>query len=214
MKTITKIIYVAIASIAVINSAKAEGYYLGGGFGYNSLSSDTDSFEARMKNIYGGTISSTQNGSVGNIRLISGLKINKQYSMELGYSKSGNIGSTYIGKTAGNTSYSGDYSSSYSGFDVSAIIRPSTLPKLNNFFVNVGIHKYDVKGTAHDNFGGSLSSQSGGSNGSGQLFGVGYDLKLNKFVDLRFNITHFNKIGGASTDRLNNFGFTLIENYN
>ena len=45
------------------------------------------------------------------------------------------------------------------------------------------------------------------------MFGVGYNWKLDKYLDLRLAMNRINKIGGASDFNVTNFGIILIENY-
>jgi Outer membrane protein beta-barrel domain len=213
MKTITIIIYVAIASIAAINSAKAEGYYLGGGFGYNALSLDKSLFEYSMRKSHGGTVNSDVSANVSNFKLLAGIKLNPNYAIELGYFNSSRIAFTYSGKSSSNTVYSGDGEFNYSGFDASLIVRPSVRPIWKNAFINIGLTKYKTDEKYHLNYGGNLDSYRYDFSGTGQMLGAGYDIKLNQFMDLRFNVTKMNNLIGSSQFNAVNYSFVLIENF-
>ena len=214
MKFFNVLLSISLASIVSITTANAEGYYLGAGFGYNSLSSNYfEDYTANLISQNGGSNTASLTKSVANLRLIGGIKINKQISTELGYFRSGNLGSSYVGTTSNNSVYSSDWTSTISGFDVSAILRPSTLPKLNNYFINIGMHHYGIHGSGFHTSGTFVDNIQEKWSGTGPLLGGGYDLKLNKFVDLRFNFTRYFKVGGVHEDNMNNFSISLIENY-
>jgi outer membrane autotransporter protein len=49
--------------------------------------------------------------------------------------------------------------------------------------------------------------------GTGTLLGVGYDLKIDKGLDLRFTATRLNKLAGNSDSNTTNIGIGLIQHF-
>ena len=152
--------------------------------------------------------------NVTNLRLIGGYKVNENISLEIGYLSTSDFKWKISGADRDNVKYYWDLKGSYSGFDIATILRPSVASGYNNLFVTVGFHNYEAKAS------GSLSALNervnlpgSSENGTGMLFGGGYDFNLQEGLDLRATVTRLNKLAGDSDDKATNFGVTLIKHF-
>ena len=202
---------VAIASAAV--AAQAQGFYLGAGVGFNKVTDNLSEFNSGMVDELGGTISSSQDSSVNNLRLVGGYKINENVAFEVGYINTSKYDLNFSGRSGGNVAYSGNGNVSFSGFDVSAVLRPSIASGYNNFFATVGIHNYKAKMGINFVVDGDNYNTTESYKGTGAMFGVGYDFKVSKDLDLRATVTRINKLAGESDSSTTNIGIVLIKNF-
>ena len=206
-------ILTAVALFAAALTAQAENLYVGAGFGLSRVPNGADETSAGLISDFGGTASSTHAKSVASLRIIGGYKLNENIAVEAGYTKTSKINISAAGTDASNVSYTASGNVRFSGLDISALFRPSVASGYNNFFAKVGAHSYKVKGSSTFFIGSTDYSGSNSYSGTGPMFGVGYNWKLDKYLDLRLAIDRINKIGGASDFNVTNFGIILIENY-
>lgn len=207
-KTLT---VVALAATALV--AHAEGFYVGGGVGVSHVSDTSADMSAKLVSALGGTARTTMDSSVNNVRLVGGYKVNENVAIELGYINTSDFNLSAAGTTGGNIAYTAKGNISFSGFDVSAVLRPSVASGYNNFFATVGLHSYKAKTAVTVTGNGQSVSQSDSNSGTGTMFGVGYDWKLDKDLDLRLAVTRINKVAGESGDNVTNYGVGLIKHF-
>ena len=200
-----------IASSAL--AAHAEGFYVGAGAGYNAISDDSASINSRLVSEVGGSASTTLSKAVANIRLTGGYKFNEYVALELGYLMSSKYTLSSVGRASGNVPYTVNGDVSFSGFDVSAIVRPSVASGYNNFFATVGLHSLTQKTNVTFVGGGSTVSESSSQSGTGMLYGVGYDWAVNKGLDLRVAVIRLDKLAGSAGSNTTNFGVSLIKHF-
>jgi len=204
-----KRLFAASALALVSLSASAEGLYLGVGAGYNRVDNNTAEFDAGLRAALGGTVSSTADSNVTNIRLIGGYKVNENLALELGFVNSSDYSLSFSGRSSG-VNYSGEGSVSFRGFDVSTVIRPSVTSGFNNLFGVVGIHNYRAKTEVAVTVSGRSVSSSDSQSGTGLMFGVGYDMKLSDKLDFRLSLIRFSRLAGDSESSTTNAGAALL----
>ena len=203
----------AIAIAAATLTAQAEGFYVGAGVGFNAIKNELATFNATMVSIAGGSISSTQDTSVQNLRLIGGYKINDNFAVELGYINTSNFKLNFAGRSSGNVAYSGSGTTSINGFDVAAILRPDVSSGYNNFFATAGVHSYKAKTGVAFSVSGTNYSDNSSESGTGSMLGLGYDWKIDKDLDVRLSLIRMNKLAGNSDSSTTNVGVNLIKRF-
>lgn len=204
---------IALALVTAAFAAQAEGFYMGAGVGFSKVDNGLNDFNTDMVTLLGGSIASTQETSVQNLRLLGGYKVNENFAVEVGYVNSSKWDMSFSGTSGGSVSYSGNGNFSFSGVDVSAVLRPSIASGYNNFFAAVGVHSYKVKLGLGFNVGGTAYTSNTSESGTGTLFGVGYDMNIDKGMDLRFAVTRLNKLAGQSGSNTTNYGVGLIKHF-
>lgn len=207
-KTIT-----ALALVTAAFAAQAEGFYMGAGVGFNKVDNGLNDFNTAMVNAVGGSIVSTQETSVQNLRLLGGYKVNENFAVEVGYVNSSKWDLNFSGTSGGSVAYSGNGNVSFSGVDVSAVLRPSVASGYNNFFATIGVHNYKAKVGVSFTVSGTAYTSNTSESGTGTLFGVGYDMNIDKGMDLRFAVTRLNKLAGQSDSNTTNYGVGLIKHF-
>lgn len=204
--------FVALAASALV--AHAESFYVGAGVGISRVSSNAASdLNADLVSALGGTARTTMDSSVNSLRLVGGFKVNENVAAEIGYLNTSNFNLNVAGTSGGNVAYTAAGKLSFTGFDVSAVLRPSVASGYNNFFATVGIHRYKAKADLTATAGAQTTSQSGSTSGTGTMLGVGYDWNLDKDLDLRLAVTRVNKLAGESGNNLTNFGVGLTKHF-
>jgi hypothetical protein len=166
-----------------------------------------------MVNAVGGSITSTQETSVQNLRILGGYKLNESFALEVGYLNSSKWDLTFSGVSSGNVAYSGNGNISFTGVDVAAVIRPSAQSGYNNFFATFGLHNYKAKIGVTFAVNGTPYVSNTSESGTGTLIGVGYDMPIDKGLDLRLAVTRLNKLGGDSDSNTTNVGIGLIKHF-
>ena len=201
----------AIATTAF--AAQAQGFYLGAGVGFNKVDNELNKFNTEMVSVLGGSIASTQETSVRNLRLVGGYKVNENVAVELGYINTSKWDLNFSGTTGRSVAYSGNGNVSFSGFDISAVLRPSVASGYNNFFATVGVHNYKAKVGVNFAVSGTNYASTESQSGTGVMFGAGYDWKIDKDLDLRVSVTRINKLAGESGSNTTNYGVGLIKHF-
>jgi OmpA-like transmembrane domain len=209
MKKMMTAVAIATASLA----AQAQGFYAGAGVGFNSVKNELSQFNSDMVDSFGGSISSKQDTSVRNLRLLGGYKVNENVAIEVGYLKSSDFALTFSGQSGGNVSYSGKGTVSFSGVDVATVLRPSIASGYNNLFATVGVHRYKANVGIGFSVAGTNYSDNSSDSGTGTLFGIGYDWKIAEGVDVRWSLTRLNKLAGDSESKTTNVGVGLIKHF-
>ncbi len=205
--------FVAVIASAAALAVQAEGFYVGIGAGFiKSKGSAADINDTLVSNL-GGTASTSMKKRINNLRLMGGYKINENLAVEVGYIKADYDLIKYSGTTSGNVAYSGVYSGNFSGFDVSGIIRPSVSTGFNNAFGIIGIHNYKGRGSNAVTNGVNTGIEGGNTSGTGVLFGLGYDWRIAKDLDMRLSVTRINKFAGESGSNVTMTGLGLIKHF-
>ena len=194
---------VAIATTAFM--AQAEGFYLGAGIGFANVNDTTANTSSQLVSLLGGTARTTMDSSVNNM--------NENVAIEVGYMNTSNFSMNASGISGGNVSYTASGKATFSGLDASAVIRPSISSGYSNFFATVGMHNYKTKTSVSFTGGGQSFSTNDSKSGNGVMFGAGYDMKIDKDIDLRFSITRINKVSGEANDDATNYGIGLIKHF-
>lgn len=207
------LIAIAVATTAFAAQAQSQGFYLGAGVGFNKVDNELSTFNAGMVSALGGSIASTQETSVQNLRLVGGYKVNENVAVELGYINTSKWDLNFSGRSGGNVAYSGNGNISFSGFDVAAVLRPSVASGYNNFFATVGVHSYKAKVGVSFAVNGTNYANTESESGTGAMFGAGYDWKIDKDLDVRFAVTRINKLAGQSGSNTTNYGIGLIKHF-
>jgi OOP family OmpA-OmpF porin len=203
----------AVALTAAAFASQAQGFYVGAGVGFSKVDNELDKFNSGMVAAVGGSIASTQDTSVRNLRLLGGYKVNENLAVELGYLNSSKLDLNFSGTSGGSVAYSGNGNISFSGFDVSAVLRPSIASGYNNFFATVGVHNYKAKVGVNFAVGSTNIATTQSQSGTGVMFGAGYDWKIDKDIDLRLAVTRVNKLAGESGNSITNYGVGLIKHF-
>lgn len=206
-----KIFIVASMSLAAV--ANAAGFYGGIGYGVSSVAEDIDDFNTNMVSMLGGQINSTQSKAINNLRLIGGYKFNENVAMEMGYVQTSKLSLTFTGTDRNSTAYNGKANASFSGLDVAVVLRPNVASGYNGLFGTIGMHNYKVKRSLSFNYGGTTSTENSSDSGTGALFGVGYDWKVDKNLDMRLSVTRLKSVGGDSESNATNFTIGLLKNF-
>jgi OOP family OmpA-OmpF porin len=213
MKKIITAVALVAASLSAQAQAQSQGFYIGGGVGISGITDTSQEINALLVSQFGGSASTTMDKTVNNVRLLGGYKINENIAVEVGYLNAASFNFSTAGTTSGRVAYTVSGDVSFSGFDVAAVIRPSVSSGYNSFFATAGLHSYESKASSAF-IGGGLNIPSITKNsGTGTMFGVGYDLKIDKEIDLRLAFLRVNKLAGESEDSLNNFSVSIIKHF-
>lgn len=205
------LIAVAVASAAF--AAHADGFYLGAGVGFTKVANELSTFNSGMVAAVGGSIASTQETSVRNLRLVGGYKVNENLAIEAGYVNSSKWDLNFSGVSGGSVAYSGNGNISFSGVDVAAVVRPSVASGYNNFFAVAGVHNYKAKVGVAFTVSSTAYTSNTSQSGTGTMFGAGYDWKIDKDLDMRVQVTRLNKLAGESGSNATNYAVGLIKHF-
>jgi hypothetical protein len=200
MKKLTfALIATTVFSMGAVNAQTADSKFYGGAeIGSSKLDNETGTTTSALVRAYGGSASATQDAAVRNFRIFGGYTVNENLDFELGYIQTSNFGISATGRSSGGVNYAISASAKYSGLDYSAVIRPSVASGYNNLFARIGFTNYtgDVTGSA--SAGGSTFTSTSSASGTGELFGIGYDAKLDNGMSIRTSINRLTKIAGES----------------
>lgn len=210
-----KTLLVAALAAVVTTAANAEGMYVGVGVGTSRAASqgDLDNFNRGMVGALGGSITSTMDKNVNNIRLIGGMDLNENVAVEIGYMRTTTSALNFSGRSGGGVNYSGNAQAKLSGFDVAAVVRPSVDSGFNNVFATVGVHNYTTKFNSTISAGNVSIAGSSKDSGSGTMFGFGYDYDLGEGYDLRLAAIRLQKVSGVSDADTTNYSIGLIKRF-
>lgn len=198
MSQLTKATIAVAASLCAITSFAQEAKgYIGAEYGAIRFN-NTTSLASGLVAAVGGSASSVQDTGMGVGRFFGGLVINENISAELGYVLTGNANASFSGVSRTSVSYSGTATQKASGFDYSALIRPSVSTGLNGLFFRVGGHSMTIDTSVTLLTGTSVGVASGKTSGTGSLYGLGYDIELNNKSNIRLGYTAYNSVAGSS----------------
>jgi len=213
MKKIITAVALVAASLSALAQAQSQGFYIGGGGNYSSINDTPEKANANFVSILGGTASTTMDTSVTSLRLVGGYKVNENFAIEVGYLNSSKFNLSASGTSGSSQAWKATGDTSFSGVDVAAIIRPSIASGYNAFFATIGMHSYKSKTGVALTVDGQTYSSVTKNSGSGTMFGAGYDLNLDKDLDLRLTYIRANKIAGESENYSNSVGASIIKHF-
>jgi len=210
---ITAILATALATSTTYAQTSNGPFYGGLEFGASQIEDNSGALASSMRSSLGGTASASQDTSLSSYRFFGGYKLNENVNFELGYAQSGDLRSTFSGKSGGNIAYTGSANLKYSGFDYSVALRPSTSTGYNNAFLKLGVTNYKVDVSATATAGISTASQSRSESGSGLLFGAGYDLNVANSFDIRFAVNRLTNVAGSSNNNVTSYSIGLLKSF-
>jgi hypothetical protein len=192
------------------NSTATKGY-VGAEFGSVQFKDQTPLASA-LVSANGGTATSTQDTGVTVGRFFGGLTITENFDAEVAYINTATANATFSGVTRTAVAYSGSATIKITGFDFSALIRPSQSSGLNGLFVRVGGHSLswqtDVRVAT-----GTSSGAASTTSGTGALLGFGYDGKFTDKFGYRVAYTAYNSAAGVSGNDVSMFSVGLIARF-
>lgn len=200
------------ATSALAQDTNATKGYFGAEFGSVTFKDQT-SFATVLVNAVGGTATSTQDTGVNVGRIFGGLAVNENFGAELGYIFTNTANATFSGVSRSAVAYSGSATQKTTGFDYSALIRPSQSTGLNGLFLRVGGHSLSTQASVSLVTGSSSGASSSTTSGTGSLLGIGYDAKINDKLDFRVAYTGYNSVAGVSGNDLSLLSIGLIAKF-
>jgi hypothetical protein len=209
----TKTAVAVAATLCALNSLAQEAKgYIGAEYGAIRFN-NTGSLASALVSTVGGSATSVQDTGMTVGRLFGGLLINENISAELGYVLTGNANASFSGVSRTNVSYSGSATQKASGFDYSALIRPSVSTGLNGLFFRVGGHSMTVDSSITLVTGVGAGVASGSTSGTGSLYGIGYDIELDKKSNVRLGYTTYNSVAGTSGSDVTAFTVGFVSKF-
>lgn len=187
----------AAASFGVSAQTFTPQFYAGAELGYAALENNAQKFANALVATNGGSASVTQNSGIAVGRIFGGYKVLENVDLELGAAQTSNVNYNFAARGGGGAAYSGTTSVSVMVLDYSALLRPSISTGLNNLYVRLG--GTWAKETVSTS-GANVSGGSGSYSGSGYLYGLGYDLPIDKTFNARFQVNRLQNIAGQSSE--------------
>lgn len=212
MKKLTfTLLATAIFGMSSVSAQTTDSKFYGGAeLGSSKLDNQTGTVTSSLVRSLGGSASATQDSSVTDYRFFGGYNFDENVGVELGYMQTSKFGMNVVGRSSGGTNYTASISAKYSGFDYSAIFRPSVASGYNNLFARIGFTNYKGESTATASVSSYSSSASSSTSGSGNIYGFGYDAPLNSNMNIRMSLNKLTKIAGESDSSatIYSIGFT------
>jgi hypothetical protein len=122
----------------------------------------------------------------------------KNFDAELAYISTGAASATFAGISRTAFAYSGRATQNTTGFDYSALRRPSLSTGANGLFVRVGGHSLSTQVDVSLLAGSTAGVSSASTSGTGSLLGFGYDGKFADKFGCRIAYTSYNSVAGIS----------------
>ena len=182
----TLIIFLSLILFQMQNLKAEEGQFrFGVEIGWSPVELEAEDTAQSIANALGETVTTTYDTGVFVGRLFGEYGLSSNTAIEAGYFKTSSADAKY-------SAASGTASESYdvSGFDAALVLKSS-----EGFFGKVGIHSSTVEGAANVVIGGTSYAATGSADGSGLLFGAGYEVD-----NTRYAVTRYNDVGGIDTD--------------
>ena len=177
---------IIIFGFSNLTYATEEGQFrFGVELGWSPIELEADDTAQAIANALGETVTATYDKGVFVGRLFGEYGLASNMAIEAGYFKTSSADAKYAAA-------SGTASESYdvSGFDIALALKSS-----EGFFGKVGMHSSTVDGAANVTIGGTSYAATGSADGTGLLFGAGYEVD-----NTRYAITRYNDVGGIDTD--------------
>ncbi len=193
---------IAFATVIACSYASAQTspskWYMGAEYGVAKVENTTQQTATTFVSQLGGSATATQDTTVGIGRIFAGYKLSPMIDLELGYFQSSDIKYRVNGVTSGSTAYAAAVDVDFKGLDYSLLFRPLANDKaLKGLFIKVGAHtsEYDAKTSV--SAGGVSVRGSVSEDGTGTLYGLGYDLDFAQNLFGRAAVTRYNKVAGV-----------------
>lgn len=195
--------------------AQAQAYYVGVGAGYINVNVGKDLNKANsiLADEFGGTVTTSADGSIYSLRNLVGYNYNENFAVEVGYINTKKYDARFAGVDGDGIKDNFTVAGKYSGFDLSAVVRPSKSSGYNNFFGTIGVHSYTSKVSVSITDDEDTFSETARESGEGILIGVGYDYNIQKDVDIRFGMTRLNNLAGESSSDYTNYSVGIIKRF-
>ena len=182
----TLIIFLGLILFSVQSLKAEEGQFrFGVELGWSPVELEAEDTAQAIANALGETVTATYDTGVFVGRLFGEYGLSSNTAIEAGYFRTSSADATYSA-TSGTASESYDVS----GFDAALVLKSS-----EGIFGKVGMHSSTVDGAANVTIGGTSYAATGSADGSGLLFGAGYEVD-----NIRYAITRYNDVGGIDTD--------------
>lgn len=169
--------------------------YFGGEFGVSKVDNVTGDLTKNLVNAVGGSATATQDSTVSTFKLVGGYRYTDNVDFELAYFQSSTINLNFNGVASNSVAYTGNANMKFSGFEYATNLRPSVASGWNDLYFRVGGHnsKVDYGLTVTGN---STISTSQSKSGTGTLYGLGYDQKIDSTTKVRYSAIKYTKVGG------------------
>ena len=184
MKKIITIFFSYIFLTLGLNAAE-EGKFRGGiEVGYSPFDIGAEDTAQAIANASGSSVAVTYDEGLFVGRVFADYGFTPNLGVEVGYFKTTSVDATYkIGANSASESYSA------SGLDISGVLSHES-----GFYGKLGMHSSNVSGAARVTIGSTSYTATGDADGTGTLFGAGYEKN-----NIRYAITRYNDLGGVSS---------------
>ena len=185
MKKIIAIFFSLVLFSSQSLKAEEGQFRLGVELGYSPVELEAEDTAQGIANALGETVTTTYDKGVFVGRLFGEYGLTSSTAIEAGYFRTSSADAKYAAA-------SGSASESYdlSGFDLAVVLKST-----EGIYGKVGMHSSKVEGDAIATVGSTSVILTGSAEGSGPLFGVGYEVN-----NARYGITRYNSVGGIDTD--------------
>ena len=184
MKKIIFILFSYMLLALSLNAAEEGKFRAGIEVGYSPMDIGAEDTAQAIANASGSTVTVTYDKGLFAGRVFADYGLTKNFGVEVGYFKTSSVDATYkIGANSASESYSA------SGLDVSGVLSHES-----GFFGKLGMHNSNVSGAARVTIGGTSYTATGEADGTGTLFGAGYEKN-----NIRYAITRYNDLGGVGS---------------
>jgi hypothetical protein len=146
----------------------------------------------------GGAATATQDSTVSTFKILAGYRYTENLDLEAAYFQSGTASLNFNGVSRGAVAYTGSSSLKFSGFEYAANVRPSVASGWNDLYFRVGGHSSKLDTNVSINANAVSASSNTSYSGTGTLYGVGYDQKINETTKVRYSAVKYSKVGGES----------------
>jgi hypothetical protein len=191
-----KSVLIALAVLATFSAhADQSKTYFGGEFGVSKVDDATGNLTSSLVSAVGGAATATQDSTVSTFKLVGGYRYTENVDLELAYFQSSTINLNFNGVARNSVAYTGNANMKFSGFEYAANLRPSVASGWNDLYFRVGGHssKVDYGLTVTGN---STISTSQSYSGTGTLYGLGYDQRIDGTTKVRYSAIKYTKVGG------------------
>jgi hypothetical protein len=199
-----------VASFGASAQTFTPKFYAGAEVGYSAVDDNAQTLANTLVATNGGSASVTQNTGIATGRIFGGYKVIEYVDVELGIFRGGNVNYNFSGVSRGATPYSGTASIYTQGIDYSVLLRPSLSSGFNNLFVRLGgAWSQENLSVSGNNIVGGSSSVSG----NGYIYGLGYDVPVDKTIDARISINRLQNIAGQSSDNATVYSVGILAKF-
>ncbi len=194
-----KSVLIALAVLATFSAhADQSKTYFGGEFGMSKVDDATGNLTSSLVSSVGGAATATQDSTVSTFKILGGYRYTDNIDFELAYFQSSTVNLNFNGVSSNSTAYTGNANMKFNGFEYAANLRPSVSTGWNDLYLRVGGHSSKVETSVTVNANAVSASNGTSYSGTGTLYGLGYDHKIDSSMKVRFSAIKYNKVGGES----------------